>query len=66
MKKIIKFVKIIPLIIISGCNTTVINKQELKKIIQMKHTGLTTDTKQHYQYTTETRYTAKKKEKIYG
>ena len=30
MKKIIKFVKIIPLIIISGCNTTVINRQELK------------------------------------
>ena len=30
MKKIIKFVKIILLIIISGCNTTVINKQELK------------------------------------
>ena len=31
MKKIIRFVKIILLIIISGCNTTVINKQELKK-----------------------------------
>ena len=30
MKKIIKFVKIILLMIISGCNTTVINKQELK------------------------------------
>ena len=30
MKKIIRFVKIILLIIISGCNTTVINKQELK------------------------------------
>ena len=30
MKKFIKFVKIILLIIISGCNTTVINKQELE------------------------------------
>ena len=31
MKKNIRFVKIILLIIISGCNTTVINKQDLKK-----------------------------------
>ena len=30
MKKIIRFVTIILLIIISGCNTTVINKQDLK------------------------------------
>ena len=30
MKKIYTFVKILLLIIISGCNTTVINKQELK------------------------------------
>ena len=30
MKKIIRFVKIILLIMISGCNTTVINTQELK------------------------------------
>ena len=29
MKKIYTFVKILLLIIISGCNTTVINKQEL-------------------------------------
>ena len=30
MKKIIRFVKIVLLVIISGCNTTVINKKELK------------------------------------